>query len=578
MNYNYVFKSNPFSSFGFRSFVPLFSDGTFSGPFHSQGKHRDGASTLPRTKSKTCSTSALSVKPSITVSPAHSLDFPSTLSAGRPKLSDSPQPSASDPSPLDSPPPRASSTLPVPTLRLSPSPTSGCQGTYVDASGTRQPSPTARERRARSISITNTNIEPVSSREKSVHERENDVFESLKTALRGDSSRTYSHRQAALTPNSFLLHQKVDLVKIESSNLHKSKIPPRKIGLRTSLQPNFNLKQQLELLPNAATSVQASEPDGIPATDVQRKSQLAFDAWPIQPVLNPRGAHRTAQTAGLGSKEPLQDHLCAGRDADLAAPPLGPDSTERLWRQSAGPSKRRQFNFTTAGNTDAPLQRLWDENTTVIPGAGPSSRPPQQPSAAQNKTSPHTHRWRPREETTNSRMNVESGLNESGGAVEDRRFQAKREACRDSCSGQTELRLESPDQRHDVFTPCNQNMHVGPNKSHEVLTLSDMELNQKAEGPAELPECSSQSRVKNWPLSVEQRSHMQKGSGNTSNGAFDSLLQPQQGADQRAADTTPMASSLPNRPYYRRSDRVIFLEEDPYYVTMYHPGSVYVGE
>lgn len=577
MNYNYLFKS--IHSFAFRSFVPLFSDGTFSGPFHSQGKHRDGASTLPRTQSKTCSTSALPVTPSITVSPAHNLDFPSTLSAGRPKLSGSPQLSASDPSPLDAP---LSSTLPVPTLRLSPSPTSGCQGTYVDASGSRQPSPIARERRARSISITNTNIEPASSREKSVRERENDVFESLKDvphpALRGDSSRTYSHRQAAPTTNSFLLHQKVDLVKNESSNLHQSKIPPRKICLRTTLQPNLNLKQQLEFLPNAATSVQASAPEGIPPTDVQRKSQLPFDARPIHPDRNPRGTHRTAQSAGFGSKEPLQDHLCAGRDADLAAPPLGPDSTERLWSRSTGPSRRRQFSFNTAGNTDAPLQRPWDENTTVIPGAGPSSRPPQQPCAAQNKTPPHTHRWRPRKENTNSRMNMESVSNESGGAVEDRCFQAKRQARRDSCSGQTELRLESPDQQHGVFTPCNQNMHVGPNKSHAVLTLSDMELNQKAEGPAELPECSSQSRVKNWPLSVEQRSHMQKGSGNASNGAFGSLLQPQQGVDQRAADTTPTASSLPRRPYYRCSDRVIFLEEDPYYVTMYHPGSVYVGE
>lgn len=553
MNYNCVFKSNPFSSFGFRSFVPLFSDGTFSGASHSQGKHREGASTLPRTKSKTFSTSALSVKPSITVSAAHDLDFPSTVSAGRLKLSDSPQPSASDPSPLDS---ALSSTLPVPTLRLSPSPTSGCQGTYVDASGTRQPSPIARERRARSISITHTNIEPVSSKEKSVHERENDVFEPLKDvphpALRGDSSRTYSHRQAALAPNAFLLHQKVDLAKNESSNLHKSKIPPGKTGLRTTLQPNWSLKQRLELLPNAATSVQASEPDGIPP----RKSQLAFDARP-----NPRGTHRTAQTAGFGSEEPLQDRLCAGRDADLAAPPLGPDSTGRLWSRSTGPSQRRPFDFNTAGNTHAPLQRPGDENRTVIPGAGPSSRPPQQPSAAQNRTCPHTHRWRPRIESTR---------------VEDRCFQAEREACRDPCSGQTEQRLQGPDPPHGVLhAPCSQNRHVGPNKSRAALTLSDMELNQKAEGPAEPPECSC---VKNWPLSVEQRSHIQKGSGNTSNGAFDSPLQPQQGVDQRAADTAPMASSLPNQPQYRRSDRGVFLEEDPYYVTMYHPGSVYVGE
>lgn len=121
-------------------------------------------------------------------------------------------------------------------------------------------------------------------------------------------------------------------------------------------------------------------------------------------------------------------------------------------------------------------------------------------------------------------------------------------------------------------------MHLGQNKSHTVVTLSDMELNQKAEGPSELPECSSQSCVVNWPLSVEERSDIQNGSGNKSNGAFDFLVQPQEGVYERAADTTLTASSLLKQPYYRRSDRVIFLEEDPYYVTMYHPGSVYVGE
>lgn len=494
MNSNCVFKSDPFSSFGFRSFVPLFSDGTFRGAFHSQGGHRGGASTLPRTKSR--STSALPVKPSITVSPAPHLDFPSALSAGRPKLSGS----GSDPSPLDSP---LSSTLPVPTLRLSPSPTSGCQGTYVDASGTRQPSPVARERRARSISITNANIEPARSREKSAHERENDVFASLKDvphpALRGDPSRTPPPRHAALTPNaSSLHHQKVDLVKNESSDLHKSKLPPRKTGPRTTLQPNLNSKQQLL-------------PDGIPPTDVQRRSQLAFEARPTLP--DPRG---TPRTAAFGSGEPLQDH------------------------------QRRHFSFTPAGNTDAPLQR-----------PAPSSRAPQQPGAARNNTPPHARGWRPGEENADVQMDVEGVFNQSSGAAEERRLRADREARRRSGSGQTE-------RQRGVFARRYQNTRA-------ALTPGDTELNQP-------PECSPQSRVKNWPLSLEQRSHVQEGSGNASNGASDSGLQPQQGADQRAAGAALMASSSPNQPRYRRPGRVIFLEEDPYYVTMYHPGSVYVGE
>lgn len=175
-------------------------------------------------------------------------------------------------------------------------------------------------------------------------------------------------------------------------------------------------------------------------------------------------------------------------------------------------------------------------------------------------------------------MDVEGVLNESSGAVQDRRFRAEREARCDSCSGQTELCSGSPDQQRGVFTPRYQN--VGPNRSRAALTLRDTELNPTAEGPAEPPECSAQSRVTNWPLSLEQRSHVQKGSGNASNGAFASLLQPQRtrGADQRAADASTMTSSSHNQPCYRRPGRVVFLEDDPYYVTMYHPGSVYVGE
>lgn len=159
-------------------------------------------------------------------------------------------------------------------------------------------------------------------------------------------------------------------------------------------------------------------------------------------------------------------------------------------------------------------------------------------------------------------MDVEGVFNESSGAAEERCFRADGEARKQrSRSGQTE-------QQRGVLTPRYQNTRA-------ALTLGDTELNQNAEGPAEPPECSPQSRVKNWPLSLEQRSRVQEGSGSASNGASDSGLQPQQGADQSA---TAMASSSPNQPRYRRPGRVIFLEEDPYYVTMYHPGSVYVGE
>lgn len=551
-----------------------------------QWTHREGASTLPRTKSKSYSSPALSEKPSISISPAQKQDHCLTLSSRRLKPSDSlhlPPSERADPSP---PPdhrlPRVSSTLPVPTLRLSPSPTSLCQGADPDGSGTRQPSPVARERHARSISILNTNIEPASSNERSVNEARHYVVDSLMevTTLSGECPVTYreSHRQAAETQNSFVLHQKLYAVKNESSNADKLKNPPRKIGVPTILQPNLNSKKQLEFLPNAATGALTSEPGGITLTDVQRKSQLPFDVRPTHSGLNLHGKHRTAQTR-FGLKEPSQEHLCAGRNADVPATPPGSDSTGRFWNQSTVIPKPRQFDFNAARNTDAELP----SGSTLTRPLHENIGPHQQTSATQ--TSPQKHRSCPRTENTSTQKNVKSILNQSNSAVRDCCFRSKSEACQDSYLSQSKLYLLSLDQQQVVFpAKCSTSQSDSTQRSpaqykrHTAVNLSDTELNQTAEGPAELPECSSQSHVENRPLCVEQRWRSPNGSGNKSNGVFEFLAQPQQGVYQRAADTTPMGSPLLTQSNYRHPNGAVFLEEDPYYVTMYHPGSVYVGE
>lgn len=598
-----MLSSNTLSHFGFRSFVPLCSARMCSGSSHSHWKHIDGASTLPRTKPKTYRSPAWSAKPSISISPAQKTDCPPTLSARRPKLSDSLHLSASEPTdpppPLDPPLLCVSSTLPVPTFRLSPS--SMCQDTNLDGSQTRQPSPVARERRARSISILATNIQPVSSKERSGNEEKRDVLESVTdvthSSLRGDCSVTYteSHRRAAETQNSFVLNEEVDLIKDKHSNADRSKTAPRKIGIPVIRRLNLNSKRQLEFPPNTATGAETSEAEGITLTGVGRKSRLAFDARPVHSGGNLHRQHRTAQTVAFGSREPLREHLAAGRHADLPTAPLGLDSTEVFWSQSTIVPKQKQFNFNIVGNTDAALpsgcnlSRPFDENIQVTAGLSP--RTYQQTSAAQNKTPPQKHRLR---ENTNTQMNAGSTLNLSSGTIKDYCFRPQSEACQGLCLSESKPHLQCPDQQQTVFpakcstsqtecskfaiTPCNQNQHPGQNKSHAAVNLSDTGLNQTAEGPAKLPECSPQSWVGNWPLSVEQRSHNPSGPGNKSNGVFDFLAQPQWRVYQRAADTTPMAWPSLNQPNYRQPDRAIFLEEDPYYVTMYHPGSVYVGE
>ncbi|CAG5938404.1 unnamed protein product [Menidia menidia] len=121
------------------------------------------ASTLPRVKPKAHSSQSLSAKPSIAISPAPEPNSPPTPPLLKSKPSSSlhlPASRSMDFSPIlhrPEPKPSVSPTLTVPTPRLSPSPTSQ----NSDGPGGRQPSPVARERRARCIPISNTKVEPL---------------------------------------------------------------------------------------------------------------------------------------------------------------------------------------------------------------------------------------------------------------------------------------------------------------------------------------------------------------------------------------------------------------------------------
>ncbi|XP_044047650.1 proline-rich receptor-like protein kinase PERK10 [Siniperca chuatsi] len=274
-----------------RSFVPV-----------SQRNHGERASTLPRTKPKTYSSPTLSAKPSISIFPAPKPNSSPTLSTLKPKPSASlhlPASQLSDPSPLlhqPQPKPSVSPTLTVPTPRLSPSPTSLCRGMSLDSGGGKQPSPVAKERRARSITISNTKVE--SSKQRPSNEAKHDILDqealldfthpALRRACpmtcREMQSRhqTYSEsqRQVATSLNSCLSQGKVGLSKKENTAKDKPKPPPRNIDITAIPQLKPNIKQQQEFLPSGATGTQTSlsESKGIQfANVVQREAQSAFD-------------------------------------------------------------------------------------------------------------------------------------------------------------------------------------------------------------------------------------------------------------------------------------------------------------
>ncbi|XP_042341002.1 uncharacterized protein LOC121941998 [Plectropomus leopardus] len=198
-----------------RSFVPICSSKTSGQPSwskscqHLQMNRGEKASTLPKAKPKTYSSPTLPARPSISIFPAPK---PNTSPTLKPQPRDSLH--LSDPfSLLHQPKPSVSPTLTVPTPRLTPSPTS------LDGHGGKQPSPVAKERRARSITISNAKTEREykkdrgqSSSDVAKHEilDQEVLLDFTNPALRRPCpmSRHESQRHAAMSQNSCLLQGK----------------------------------------------------------------------------------------------------------------------------------------------------------------------------------------------------------------------------------------------------------------------------------------------------------------------------------------------------------------------------------
>lgn len=497
----------------------------------------------------------------------------------------------------------------------------------LDSPGGKQPSPVAKERCVRSIRISRTNIDPVSSKLRSPNEAKHDVldqealtdfthpalrttFMTCKESQRQTTSE--SQRQEAMSPNSFLLRRKVGLTKYES----KPKFPPGNKDVSEILKPKSNKEQQHEFLQHGASGTQTSlsESEGIAFTNVvQRASRLAFDGLPIESRLK---LHRKCvdypqiRTAGFGSYNQLYEQTYAEKSAALSATPPVLLSTQSFLNQSTVLSRTEKrttqlgFNAETEVDitflSDCNLERPLEENHAQR-FTGTSSRLLQQTGESQSIKSPQKHRFRPRAQSQNAQMDVERGGSRFHCVSKDYSCQSKDidqkmefpQSVHRLDQFHTEQAIRPASVEHttskatfsksDVITRKHQlacKQHPGQNKGHNEGPFGDTGLNQTAEVPRELPECPSEKCVVNWSPSVAQRPFNTSGFGISSKGVFDLLSQPQPRVYQRPDETTMTA--LPPRGQSNDSpaDRAFIMEEpeDPYYVTMYHPGSVYVGE
>ncbi|KAL7403981.1 hypothetical protein ABVT39_008085 [Epinephelus coioides] len=599
-----------------RSFVPICSSKIPSQPSwskssqHSQRNHGERASTLPRAKPKTYISPTLSAQPCISIFPAPQSNSSPTL---KPKPRDSLHPS--DPSPLLHQPqlkPSVSPTLIVPTPRLSPSPTSLCQGTSSD--GGKQPSPIAKERRARSITISNTKVEPESSKQRSSNEAKHDILDqealldfthpTLRRACSMSRYHTESQRYAAMSQRSCSLQDKVGLSKKDNIAIDKPKPPPRNTEITSIPKPKSNIKQQQGFLPSGATGTQTSlsESEGIKfANVVQRDSQSAFDVPATQSSLN---LHRKyvdyPQRRNYTSSDQSCERMCSERSTASPTTPKMSFSKEPFLNQSPNvETRRRRFDFSSEITLDTTflsnLRRPREENNTRTT-LGNSSKLCQQTNISQHIKSSQKHRFWSKAQNQTTQMDVRSAVSQSDCVSKDYSCQS-RDIDRETESPQCAHRLNrlktclvAPQTQEasvecttskmtlskpDIISHKHQFDH-NQNKSHGEVSLSDKGLSQTdifAPSdhhivPAKLPEYPSE---KYCPFNANRF-------GIRSKEVFDLPSQLQHTVHQRADETTTTAPPPLHGPNYSRADRAFIMEEpeDPYYVTMYYPGSVYM--
>ncbi|XP_026215442.1 putative uncharacterized protein DDB_G0290521 [Anabas testudineus] len=328
--------------------------------------HGERASTLPRTKPKTLCSPALSAKPSISIFPApNSSPTPSPVPA---KPSDSPPASQlTDLSPLlhrPQPKPSVSPTLTVPTPRLSPSPTLLCQGMSSESQGGKQPSPVAKERLARSITISNTQSLSNNIRQDILDQEA--LLDFTHPALRRscpmtskesqNQAQSKSQRQAASSENPRFLEGKS---KKDNISKDKQKLTPRNLDFTAIPKPKSHIKQPLELQPSVVTGKQKSlsESEGIKSVNVvHRESQPVFDGFATQSNLK-RPSKCTdylqsrlySQTTSCAFSHQSYQHANWERSAALPVTPKTSLSAQPLLSQSTvSPNietKRRLFDL-----------------------------------------------------------------------------------------------------------------------------------------------------------------------------------------------------------------------------------------
>ncbi|XP_071329375.1 neuronal-specific septin-3 isoform X2 [Trachinotus anak] len=495
----------------------------------------------------------------------------------------------------------------------------------------KQPPPAARERRVRSITISSTKVE---TKQSFSNEAKHDLLDQealldfTHPHLRRSctmTGREAQHQIQAMSQNPCLSLGKAGLSEKENRSKDKPKPPMRNSDFSSIPKPKLSIKQQQAFVPSTATNTQTFLSESADAA--HRQSQSVFDGLTTQRKCadypqNRWSSQNYIQTAGSTSNNKSYEHM---RSAALPTTPNMSFSTEPLLSQSTvSPNiktRRGQYHLHNETKVDikfpsgSNLRRPTKENNAqTITG---NSTLFQQTGASQRMKSPQRHRFWSKAQSQTAQMDVQSTVSQSDCFTKDYSCQSRgihqkteashqahrlnplktclvvpqtQEASRPPSAERTTPQTGSssttdiPPQKHLL----DHKQPLGQNNNHNEVTLSDTRLNQTDHFappdhhrvPTELPERPSEKCVVSWPPPVAGCPSNTNSCGTGSKGVFDLPSQPQHKVYQRPEEsTTSTAASLPpNQVDSSLANRAFIMEEpeDPYYVTMYYPGSVYV--
>lgn len=561
--------------------------------------------------------------------------------------------------------------------RLSP-PTSLCQTMPFDNKGAKQTSPVAKERRAKSIPISNVKSQPELNKQWSLKTEKHDILDQdalldfTRSDLRSCVSTSFSrdmlprqswnhlvthhsesHRPKVMSQNACLLQAKLGLRKSEKIEKPIPRCPVGKEDVATIQTSRSNREPQaIEILSGgvAARRGTFSESEGIKAVNAVEGEMYSMRDGPAsqsklripKKLIDHSQNKHFFQTASVTSKNPTYDQMQPNRKTPFSIT-RKTFSTEHLLSQSillpTEESKRGHFdNGIRKESTflkDIEHEKSCVEESRKVISPDSSSQPIQHTGTPRNiKTTQKPRLW-----FRTQSQNPQITLTQSDCiSAENLRWEAPQigvpqsndhkiclvvPATQDatqtpsstksvhpdggtSLAGQQGLlcsSLESPAtapvehdtskngmvsklQKHPLDHQLSPLQMVKCNINHKVVKPSDLKPDQTDQppphhrGPTEPPEYSFEKKpVLSMEIETLFYPFNTTGVGTGSFGVFELPSQPQ-GIECQAPDETTMATLLPspamNHPLPSKTS-ITMEPEEPYYVTMDHPGAVYVS-